>query len=452
MNEPNNQIVNGNIPKQLIAFFIPIWFGTFFQQLYNTVDAVIVGNYVGTEALASVGGPSSAIINLLVGFFVGVSSGCSVVVAQYFGAKNLEKTKSAVNTAIFFAIASGAFLMLIGIPVSPHLLRMMGTPTEILGHSASYLRIYFYGVIFNLIYNVGSGILRAMGDSKRPLYFLIVASICNVILDIVFVLVFNMGVDGVAWATIISQALSAVLVLLSLKLSYPQFEFTIKRINPNMAILKEMLKIGVPGGFQSVMYALSNIIIQADINSFGTNVVAAWTAYGKIDALYWMTVNSFGISITTFTGQNYGAKKYDRVKESVKVCMTITTVATIILSILTILVAPYAYRLFCKDQAVIDIGVHMVMLQVPFFFAYVAVEIMSGAMRGVGNVFVPTVITLCGICILRVLWSFIVVPMNRTLETVCFSYPFTWFVTSTMFIIYYFKGHWLKIPKAEEEA
>ncbi|MEG0899462.1 MAG: MATE family efflux transporter [Oscillospiraceae bacterium] len=442
-------MINGNIPKQLLAFFFPIWFGTFFQQMYNTVDAVVVGNYVGTEALASVGGPAAAIINLLVGFFVGISSGCSVVIAQYYGARDDENAKRSVNTAISFAIASGVILMVIGIPLSPYLLKWMGTPEEILVHSSAYLRIYFYGVIFNLIYNVGSSILRAMGDSKRPLYFLIAASVCNVVLDILFVVGFGMGVEGVAWATIISQFLSAILVLVSLKLSYPQFEFTLKKLSVDMKILLQMFKIGIPTGFQSIMYSLSNVIIQSDINSFGTNVIAAWTAYGKIDAVYWMTVNSFGIAITTFTGQNFGAKKYDRVKESIKVCMIMTTVVTIILSALTILAAPFVYRLFCADIDVIQIGIYIVKIQAPFYFAYVAVEIMSGAMRGVGDVFTPTMVTLFGICILRVLWSFIVVPQSHTLATVCFSYPFTWFVTSIMFIIYYKRGKWLKIPKEE---
>ena len=451
MENQSNSLTEGKISKQLMGFFFPIWFGTFFQQLYNTADAVIVGNFVGKEALASVGGPTAAIINLLVGFFVGIASGCSVVISQYYGARDFENTKKSVNTAITFSIVSGFILMAIGIPLSPYLLRWMGTPEEIMAHSTQYMTIYFAGVIFNLIYNIGSGVLRAMGDSKRPLYFLIVCTICNVILDIVFVVGLKMGVSGVAYATIISQFISSVLVLASLKMSYREFDFSLRKLTVDKTILGEMFKIGIPAGLQSVMYSLSNVVIQADINSFGTDTVAAWTAYGKIDAIYWMTVGSFGLSVTTIVGQNYGAKKYDRVKESVSVCMKIAGAATIAMSIILIITGPWIYRIFTSDESVIDIGLFMLRITAPFYITYLPVEVFSGAMRGVGTVKIPTIITLFGICVVRVIWSYTVVKPFHQLFLVCISYHITWIIASTAFLIYYKKGNWLNIPKESAE-
>ena len=444
INNQSNSLTEGKISRQLMGFFFPIWFGTFFQQLYNTADAVIVGNFVGKEALASVGGPTAAIINLLVGFFVGIASGCSVVISQYYGAKDFENTKKSVNTAITFSIVSGFILMAIGIPLSPYLLRWMGTPNEIMTYSTQYMTIYFAGVVFNLIYNIGSGVLRAMGDSKRPLYFLIVCTICNVILDIIFVVVFKMGVRGVAYATIISQLISSILVLVSLKMSYREFDFSLRKLSVDKSILGEMFKIGVPAGLQSVMYSLSNVVIQADINSFGTDTVAAWTAYGKIDAIYWMTVGSFGLSVTTIAGQNYGARKYDRVKESVKVCMKIAGAATIAMSVILIIAGPWIYRIFTSDQEVIKIGLFMLRITAPFYIAYLPVEVFSGAMRGVGTVKIPTFITLFGICVVRVIWSYTVVKPFHQLFLVCISYHITWIIASAAFFIYYKKGNWLK--------
>ncbi len=447
MENQTNSLTEGKISKQLMGFFFPIWFGTFFQQLYNTADAVIVGNFVGKEALASVGGPTAAIINLLVGFFVGIASGCSVVISQYYGARDIENTKKSVNTAVTFSIVSGFILMAIGIPLAPNLLRWMGTPEEIMVYSTEYMTIYFSGIVFNLVYNIGSGVLRAMGDSKRPLYFLIVCTICNVILDIIFVVIFDMKVKGVAYATIISQFISAVLVILSLKLSYKEFDFSLKKLSVDKNILKEMFKIGIPAGLQSVMYSLSNVVIQSDINSFGTDTVAAWTAYGKIDAIYWMTVGSFGLSVTTISGQNYGAKKYDRVKESITVCMKIAGAVTVAMSIFLILAGQWIYRIFTSDQSVIDIGLFMLRITAPFYIFYIPVEVFSGGMRGAGTVKIPTFITLFGICVVRIIWSYTVVKPLHQLFLVCISYHITWIIASTAFFIYYKKGKWLNIPE-----
>lgn len=440
----NNVITQGSIFKGIMKYFFPIWFGTFFQQLYNTVDAIVVGNFVGKEALGAVGGSTGTIINLLVGLFVGLASGATVVISQHFGSKNAEATSRSVHTSIALSIFGGVIMSVVGIIVSPIIMSAMGTPTDILPFALSYIRIYFCGSVFMFIYNVGSGILRAVGDSKRPLYFLIISSVVNVVLDIVFVVGFNLGVAGAGLATIMSQAVSAVLVLLSLSRSSESYRFDRKKLKIHKDVVKDVIRIGVPAGLQSVMYSFSNLVIQGGINMFGTSVVAAWSAYGKIDGLFWMTVQSFGISATTFSGQNFGAKNYDRMKKAVKVCMLTSMVFTVVLSTLIMVLAPYLFRMFTPDMEVTTIGIEVIMYLVPFYFTFVPIEILSGALRGAGDSLIPTIITCMGVCVLRVVWIWFVLPANPTLQIACISYPITWSITSILFIAYYLQGGWLK--------
>lgn len=308
-----NQITEGSITKQLLLFFFPILLGTFFQQLYNTVDAVIVGQFVGKEALAAVGGTTGIIINLLVGFFVGLSSGATVIISQYYGAARPKETHDSVHTAIGLGIVGGFGFMVIGLILSPILLKAMGTPDDIMDYALSYIRIYFGGMIANVLYNIGSGILRAIGDSKRPLYFLIIGTLLNVVLDLFFVVVLDLEVIGVGIATVLSQVISAILVIITLMRSQQMYQLTLRDIRLDGKLLLNIIQIGLPAGLQSVMYSLSNLFIQSSINSFGTDTIAAWSAYGKIDGLFWMIMGAFGVSITTFAGQNFGAQKYSRI-------------------------------------------------------------------------------------------------------------------------------------------
>ncbi|MBQ6896220.1 MAG: MATE family efflux transporter [Oscillospiraceae bacterium] len=439
-----NKILEGGLYKNIMLFFLPIWFGTFFQQLYNTVDAVIVGNFVGKAALAAVGGPTGTIINLLVNFFVGVSSGAGVVIAMYFGSRNVEKTDTAIHTAIAISVAGGLILMAIGIPFSPMFLEWMGTPADILEQATVYIRIYFFGAVFNLVYNIGSGILRAMGDSKKPLYFLIVASIVNIVLDVVFVVFLNMGVAGVGLATIIAQFSSAVLVILTLKGLPEDIALIWNKVKLNGSMCREIFRIGIPNGIQSIAFSISNIAIMSSINAFGTDTVAAWTAFGKIDAMFWMTVGSFGIATTTFVGQNFGAKNFDRVKKSVRACNVLSIIAAVMLSTVMLTFYPFLYRIFTQDAAVIEIGATMVKIMVPLYFTFVFIENFSGAMRGVGHSIAPTVLTIMGICVFRVFWIAFILPMNNTLITAIISYPISWCLTAVIFTIYYLSGIWFK--------
>ena len=439
-----NKILEGGLYKNIMLFFLPIWFGTFFQQLYNTVDAVIVGNFVGKAALAAVGGPTGTIINLLVNFFVGVSSGAGVVIAMYYGSRNVEKTDTAIHTAVAISVAGGLILMAIGIPFSPKFLEWMGTPADILEQATVYIRIYFFGAVFNLVYNIGSGILRAMGDSKKPLYFLIVASIVNIILDVVFVVFFKMGVAGVGLATIIAQFSSAILVIATLKRLPEDIALAWNRVKLNGGMCAEIFKIGIPNGIQSIAFSISNIAIMSSINSFGTDTVAAWTAFGKIDAMFWMTVGSFGIATTTFVGQNFGAKNFDRVKKSVRACNVLSIIAAIALSTLMLTCYPFLYRIFTQDAAVIEIGATMVKVMVPLYVSFVFIENFSGAMRGVGHSIAPTILTIMGICVFRVIWIAFVLPLNYTLITAIISYPISWCLTAFIFTVYYMSGIWFK--------
>ena len=433
-----NGITEGVIWKQLLIFFFPILFGTFFQQLYNTVDAVIVGRFVGKDALAAVGGSTGTLINLLVGFFVGLSSGATVIISQFYGGGREKRVSEAVHTAIAFSLACGVGLMVIGIAASPIALRAMGTPDDIMQYSLSYIRIYFLGIIPNLVYNMGAGILRAIGDSKRPLYYLMASCFTNIVLDLVLVVWLRLDVRGAAIATIVSQLVSAVLVVLQLLRTKDSYRLVIRKIRLNLFMVMRIVRIGLPAGLQSVMYSASNIIIQSSVNSLGTDTVAAWTAYSKIDSVYWMIISALGISITTFVGQNYGAGKLDRVKRGIYVCLGLSFLITAILSVTLYLGGGYIYLMFTADAAVIAKGMEILHFLVPAFATYVCIEVLSGALRGTGDCWIPMIMTAVGVCALRVLWILVAVPLKPDILTVVFSYPLTWSITSILFLVYFY--------------
>ena len=439
-----NAILTGSIPRQLLLFFLPIWFGTLFQQLYNTADTLIVGNFVGTQALAAVGA-TGAFVQLLVGVFVGLCSGAGVVIAQSYGAGNVEAVDRQVHTALSMAVLGGAVLTVLGLVTSRGVLLLMQTPAEIIDAATLYLQIYFLGMIPQIIYNMGTNILRAVGDSKRPLYFLIIASLVNIVLDIVFVAGFSWGVAGAALATIISQLASAVLIIRCLAGSNGMpWHLTASRMRPDPAVLLDICRIGLPSAAQSALYSISNIVIQAAVNGFGTTAVAAWSVYGKIDFLFWMTVSSFGIAITTFAGQNFGAQLYDRVHRGTRVCLEMAAGTTVAISLTLYPLAELAFRLFSQDDAVVAQGVQMMHFLVPTYITYVCIEIFSGAMRGCGDVRVPTLITVFGVCGLRVAWLLLVVPRFHTILMVEASYPITWALASLLFAVYYLRGGWMQ--------
>ena len=434
-----NQIIEGVIWKQLLIFFFPIVLGTFFQQLYNTVDTVIVGRFVGKEALASVGGSAGQLVNLVVGFFTGLTSGAAVVVSQFWGAKDRKNIEKSIHTAYAFSIAAGLLITVLGMLLIPVFLRWMNTPEGLMPGSILYLRIYYGGILFTFIFNTGSSILRATGDSRRPLYYLIVCCILNIVLDILFVLLCGLGIAGVSIATVLSQAVSACLVTRALTRADKESGLRLRLQDLHFArgILRSQLYIGVPTGLQSTMYSISNIIIQATLNRFGTDTVAAWAAFWKLDTIYWMISSAFGIAVTTFVGQNYGALKYQRIKKSVWVCAGMQVVSSLVLSVVMVVFRAPLLGIFTTDRQVLEIGFMMILILTPFYAVFTPVEVLSGALRGIGDVMIPTVITICGVCVLRIIWVMTAVPVRHEVSTIMVGYPVTWLLSGIAFIVYY---------------
>ena len=431
-----NRITEGVIWKQILIFFVPILIGTFFQQLYNTVDAVVVGRFAGKEALSSVGGSSSQIINLVVGFFTGLSAGATVIISQYFGAENRKKLEKALHTAYAFSFVFGIIVGIGGVIATPAILEMMNTPEELLADSALYVRIYFAGLLFVLVYNMGSAILRAIGDSKRPLYYLIVCCGINTVLDLLLVLVFDMGVLGAALATLLSQAISAVLVTWTLMFRTAEMKLELKRISFQKDILIVMLRIGLPTGIQSSMYSISNVIVQAALNKFGVDAMASWAAFGKIDGIVWMICGAFGIAATTFVGQNFGAGKWERVRKGTRDCLLMALGSMMVLSFLITVFGGPLFTIFTSDTEVIAIGMKMVQIISPLYWVYGFIEIYSGSLRAQGSVLVTTFLTITGVCLLRIVWVMVIVPQGSLGELVA-CYPITWTVTAVAMICYY---------------
>ena len=424
-NTPEQDIIHGTIWKQLLIFFFPILIGTFFQQLYNTVDAVILGQFAGKEALSSVGGSAGQIISLIVEFFTGLSAGCAVIFSQYFGADKQKSIQKALHTAYAFSLCGGIILGVAGIVTAPAMLRMMHTPQSLLADSILYLRIYFAGLIFVFIFNMGSSILRAIGDSRRPLYYLMICCLINILLDMFFVIYLHAGIAGVASATLLSQLVSSVLVTRAVMHRERAPKLYLSQIRTDMPVLVTMLKIGLPTGIQASMYGVSNIIVQTILNGFGVDTMAAWTAYGKIDAIFWMINGAFGISVCTFSGLNYGAGQWHRIRKGTRICLAMGLSTAALFSLFLYFKSGLLFRIFTQDASVINIGVHMVRVIAPAYCLYTFIEIFSGSLRAIGVVNVPALIILLGACLLRIIWVITTAPAGN-LARIIFCYPVTW--------------------------
>ncbi len=436
-------ITEGVIWKQLLSFFFPILLGTFFQQMYNTVDTIIVGRFVGTRALAAVGS-TGALISLLNGFFIGLSSGATVLVSQFFGASDKDGVKRALHTGVGLSLVLGLLITILGLCFGPRVLQLMKTPADCLADAVLYARIFFSGAIASMVYNMGAGILRAMGDSKRPMIFLVITCFANIFLDIFCVVVLKMGVAGAAVATVLSQVISAVLVVWVLVRLPEEYALRFARIGLDPLLLKRILYVGVPAGLQFVTFDLANLLIQSGINSFGSATIAAFTAYAKADMLTWMLSGAFGVAITTFVGQNYGAQKYDRIYKSVKICLGMGMVLIGGCSAVIILFRHFILGIFSADPEVIRLGAWLMLWVVPYNVIFVPVEIFAGAMRGTGYSVVPTCITCICVCVFRVLWLLIVVSRFHTLEMLMVCYPISWILADIAFLVTYLRGNWLR--------
>ena len=443
MEKQRQSITEGVIWKQLLIFFFPILLGSLFQQLYNTVDTIVVGRFVGTQALAAVGA-TSALINLINGFFMGLSTGATVLLSQFYGARNKQGVSDAIHTGVTLALVLGALVTLLGLTLSPWVLRLTKTPENCMADALTYTRIYFCGGVFSVVYNMGAGLLRAMGDSRRPTIFLLCACTLNILLDILCVQYLHMGVAGAALATVASQALSAVLSILTLlRQKDPDVRLYPKKLRLEGSLMKRILMVGIPAGLQFVTFDLANLLVQSGINSFGDVTVAAWTAYIKTDALTWQISGAFGVSITTFVGQNFGAQKYKRIRQSVWTCMAMSVATVGLLSALVITFRHRILGIYTTDAQVIEVGAYVMLWTVPFNAIFMPVEVFAGTMRGTGYSVMPTVITCSCVCLFRVVWVLTAVARWHRIELLALCYPLSWVLASTVFFIAYLRGTWL---------
>lgn len=435
-------MTEGNIWKLLIIFSIPLILGNLLQQMYNTADSIIVGNFVGSNGLAAVGS-GTALINLIIAFSQGAAVGAGVIVSQNLGARDKQKTKLAVHTAMCIAIILGVILSAIGVIFSRYLLVWMKTPKSVLKDSVLYLQIYCGGLIFNVIYNMATGILNAAGNSKRPLIYLAIASVTNMILDLVFIKALKWGVKGAAIATDISQALSCVLAVGYLLRVNSDYKLIVKELKIHGNTAKQIIRVGLPTAIQNMVISFSNVLVQSSVNSYGATAMAGYAAYLKIDGFNILPVLSISMAVTTFTGQNVGAKKPDRIKKGMWNALIMGVVYTVIIGVVILLTSHTVLGLFTKDNEVITYGQLAMKYFCPFYFLLGILNILAGTVRGAGKGVPPMLILLFSMCIFRILWIKIALPFYSTIDGVFILYPISWFVGMVLMIIYTKFGKWL---------
>lgn len=435
-------MTEGNILKTLLLFSIPLILGNLLQQMYNTADSIIVGNYVGSNALAAVGS-STALINLLIAFSQGIAVGAGVIISQAIGAKDSRKVTQAVHTSIALSFFLGILLSILGILFTPLLLSWMKTPTEVMAESIAYLRLFSAGLVFNVIYNMEAGILNAVGNSRRSLLYLAAASITNILLDLLFIRVFHLGVRGAAAATDISQAVSCILALCFLVRVPEDYAVHIPRIRIHKNTAVNMVKIGLPTGIQNMVISLSNVLVQSGINVFGTAAMAGFGAYMKIDGFNILPVMSLSMAVTTFTGQNYGAGKLERVKKGMWTTLILSFLYTILTGVLLLLFSRSIMQLFTKDSAVIANGMTAMKYFCPFYFLLAVLHSLAGTVRGTGRTIPPMVILLVSLCAFRIIWIQWFLPLHPTIQTVYMLYPVSWTLGTLLMILYTWKADWL---------
>lgn len=435
-------MTQGNIAKQLVMFAIPLLIGNLFQQLYNTVDSIVVGNFIGDNALAAVNS-SGPIIDLLVSFFMGLSLGASVLISNYFGAQDKQNVKKSVHTAMALALVSSIVVTIIGVLFTPLILSWVRVDQGVIGQSIIYLRIYFLGIIGLIIYNMISAILRAVGDSKHPLYFLIVSSIVNIGLDLLFVIVFKMGIAGVGIATTIAQIVSAILSIHILMKSKEIYKLELRQIGFYPEILKKTIKVGMPSAMQNGVVSFSNIIMQSNINAFGAYAMAGNGSYAKIDGFAILPVLSFAMALTTFVGQNKGAQEYTRIKQGARIGTLISCGIILTLTVVIVFSAPYLLQVFSSNPKVIEYGKIMMFCVTPGYLFLTLSQCICGVLRGVGRTNVPMFVLIGCWCVFRVIWVMITTNIFHNIIFVNLGWPISWLLSTIVLIVYYYKANWL---------
>lgn len=440
--ESSTLLTEGIIWKKIMAFAIPIFLGNLFQQLYNTADSLIVGNFIGSDALAAVSS-SGNLIFLMVGFFNGIAMGAGVVIARYYGARKAEEVEKAVHTLVAFGLVAGVVLTLVGMLATPYILIWMGTPESVLPNSVLYFRTYFAGSLGFVMYNIFVGILQSVGDSRHPLIYLIISSVTNIALDLLFIAVFKMGVGAAAAATIISQILSALLCFVRLVRSKEEYRVQVRKIRFHGNMMKQIITNGVPAGIQNSIIALANVVVQSNINAFGAGAVAGCGAYAKIEGFGFLPINCFAMSLTTFISQNLGAKQYDRAKKGARFGIICCITMAEVIGILIYVFIPWLVGAFDNTPEVIHYGTTQARTVTLFYFLLALSHCLAAIFRGSGKSTVPMVVMLVCWCIIRITYITIAVQIVPVIQTVFWAYPLTWSLSSIIFLIYFFKADWI---------
>jgi len=425
---------NGPLLGKILVFYVPLMLSGVLQLLFNAADIVVVGRFAGNEALAAVGSTSS-LTNLIVNLFIGLSVGANVLVARFFGANQKDELREMVQTTVATAFIGGIILIFVGFFVSRPALGWMGTPEDVIAHSVLYMRIYFGGMPFMMVYNFGSAVLRAVGDTKRPLYYLLIAGVVNVVLNLIFVIAFSMGVAGVASATVVSQAISAALVVRCLVRSDSVYRLELKGIHIQRDKLVKMIQIGIPAGMQGALFSISNVLIQSSVNSFGSVAMAGNTAGSNVEGFVYTAMNAFHQAAISFSGQNYGAKKYERIGRVLLICEVLVVVVGAVMGNAAYLFAGTLLRLYSPDPAVIAYGVLRMGYICTAYFLCGMMDVIVGALRGMGYAIMPMLVSLTGACLFRVVWIYTVFQSYRTLECLYISYPISWGLTFAVHLV-----------------
>lgn len=436
------RMTEGNIAGHMVKFAVPLFLGNLFQQLYNTADSLIVGNMLGEQALAAVSSVGNLIF-LMIGFFQGVFIGAGVVISKYFGAKNTSDMRRAIHTTILFGLMAGAFLTLFGTILSPTLLSWMKTPADVLPEAVSYCTVYFAGSLSFVMYNACMGIMQAVGDSRHPLYYLIISSCINVVLDIAFIAFFDGGVSSAALATVLSQLISVILCAVRLMRINADYRISLKEIRFDKKMLSQVIKIGLPTGVQNSIIGFANVIVQSNINAFGTMAVAGCGAYTKIEGFAFLPVTSFTAAITTFVGQNLGAGEYDRAKRGSRFGIICSLLIAEVIGVIIYTLSPYLIAGFTDEPEALAYGVLKAHTASLFYFLLAATHCLSAVLRGSGKSMVPMLTMLVCWCVIRVAFLFIMVPITGTIDVVNWVYPLTWFLSTVFLTFYYIKADWI---------
>lgn len=437
-----NDLTTGSIYKKLLLFAFPIFLGQIFQQLYNTIDSLIVGRYLGDQALAAVSS-SGSMIFLMVGLFQGVALGAGVIISKEYGAKNIPAMRLAIHTDVAFGLVAGIVLTILGVVFTPVILQWIHTPPEVLPTSITYFRVYFCGAVFSIMYNIFVGIMQAVGDSRRPLYYLIFASVLNVVLDLIFIGVLHLGVGSAALATVIAQIVSALLCLRRLLCAEEQCRLVLREVRFHRESLKAIIRFGLPSGIQNSVIGFANIVVQANINGFGQYAMAGCGAYFKLEGFAFLPVTCFAQGLSTFVGQNLGAKQYDRVKKGVRFGVFCSMSLTELIGIIFWLFAPSLIALFTTNPQVVAFGVRQARIETLFYFMLALAHCIAGIMRGAGKAIVPMAIMLSFWCVLRVTYITMMLSYIHRIEVVFTAYPLTWCTSCVVFVIYYLRADWM---------